>query len=100
MASLNLIVAFDGPGANAKASVIYAGKDGQAARTALEKDMQAKDSKAYRYLVMRNPVGITKYNAKKVLERKAKQDAEEAKRAEAEARAAAAATAKAEAEKT
>ena len=54
--SLHLILGFDSQHADAKPSVVYLGKDGDAAQAAVAK------SKAARFEIFRNPAGVRKVN--------------------------------------
>lgn len=57
--SLHIIVAYDGPGASANPSVIYAGKSGDAARAAMD-----ANTTAIRFERIQNPTVIRKHNVR------------------------------------
>lgn len=54
--SLHVVIGFDGPSQDAKPSIVYLGRDGEAAQTAI------KATKVFRYEMFRNPLGVRKSN--------------------------------------
>ena len=54
--SLHLVIGFDGPSQDAKPSIVYIGRDGNAARDAIAA------TTVFRYEAFRNPAGVRKTN--------------------------------------
>jgi len=54
--SLHVVIGFDGPSQTATPSVVYLGRDGSEAESAI------KASSVFRYESFRNPAGVRKHN--------------------------------------